>query len=295
MDNSIPATAADQPLAGPVLVAGADSRNTKQEVSRTTLQTGTRALFGVVIKRSLAITLFLLLWETVPRLGLFDRMFLPPFSEVFQALVSLITSGELLPHIVASLKRSAMGLSLAVLIAVPVGILVGWFARVEQFLDPLLQLLRNTSTFALFPVFIIFFGIGEMSKIAIILWGTSWPLLINAISGVRHVDPLMIKSARSMGTSNFRLFVKVILPASTPSIVTGFRLSATNSLLILVASEMMGASEGLGYLIHYKEQMFDIPAMYAGVVTISLIGVTLNFLIVKAEQRVLRWKQTITE
>jgi NitT/TauT family transport system permease protein len=290
MDKTL--LAADQSLVS-VLHTRTGSQDTKRELSHTVEQV--RTILGSVTQRSLVIVLFLLLWEIVPRFGLFDRMFLPPFSEVFQAFVDLITSGELSIHIVASLKRSAAGLSLAVLTAVPLGLLVGWFDRVEKFLDPLLQLFRNTSTFALFPVFIIFFGIGEVSKVAIIFWGTSWPLLINSISGVKHVDPLLIKSARSMGTSNFWLFIKVILPASTPSILTGFRLSATNSIIILVASEMMGASQGLGFLIHYKEQMFDISAMYAGVITISLIGVTLNFLIVKTEKRLLRWKQTITE
>jgi NitT/TauT family transport system permease protein len=292
MDKSL--LASDQPLVAPVFVSGqTGSQDVKQRVYPLVLKT-----FDVTAKitqRSLAIVLFLLMWELVPRLGLFDRMFLPPFSEVLSAFVDMIISGELFLHIGASLKRSFTGLALGFLVAVPLGILIGWFDRAERFLDPLLQLFRNTSTFALFPVFIIFFGIGEVSKIAIIFWGTSWPLLINSISGVKHVDPLMIKSARSMGTSNFWLFLKVILPAATPSILTGFRLSATHSILILVASEMMGASQGLGFLIHYKEQMFEIGAMYAGVITLSLIGLTLNFLIVTFEKRVLCWKQTITE
>ncbi|MFZ2948508.1 MAG: ABC transporter permease [Desulfuromonadaceae bacterium] len=303
MDKSILATV--QPLGNPVFNAGTRSHDTvaavQQKIEKESEQgagsavDNVRGFFGNILNRTLAIMVFLTVWELLPRFGLFDPMFFPPFSDVVKAFYDALASGELFTHIAASLKRSFTGLFLAVVIAVPLGIFIGWFGRFEQFLDPLLQVFRNTSTFALMPVFIIFFGINEVSKIAIILWGCTWPLLINSISGVKNVDPLLVKSARSMGTSNFWLFFKVILPASTPGILTGFRLSATHSILILVASEMMGASSGLGYMIHYQEQMFNIPAMYAGVVTLSLIGLAMNFVIVKLDSKILSWKQTVTE
>lgn len=303
MDKSILATV--QPLGNPVFNAGTRSHDTVAAVQQKIEKVASKdkgltidkviSLAANAVNRSLAIVLFLTIWEVLPRLGIFDPMFMPPFSAVIGAFIEALTSGELFAHISASLKRSFTGLFLAVVIAVPLGIFIGWFGRFERFLDPLLQIFRNTSTFALMPVFIIFFGINEVSKIAIILWGCSWPLLINSISGVKNVDPLLVKSARSMGTSNFWLFFKVILPASTPGILTGFRLSATHSILILVASEMMGASSGLGYMIHYQEQMFNIPAMYAGVVTLSLIGLAMNFVIVKLDSKILSWKQTVTE
>jgi NitT/TauT family transport system permease protein len=168
---------------------------------------------------------------------------------------------------------------------------MGWFQKLEEYLDPLLQIFRNTSVLALFPVFILVFGLGELSKSAIVFWGCIWPSLLNTISGVKGVDPLLIKSARSMGISVLKLFQKVILPAALPEIMTGIRLSAGVAIIILVAAEMLGATRGLGYFIFYAQQKYAIPDMYAGIVTISILGVLINFLLVKLENRIAAWKR----
>ncbi|HOQ00560.1 MAG TPA: ABC transporter permease [Acetivibrio clariflavus] len=254
---------------------------------------GTKALQALkdLSMKSAAIILFILLWETAPRIGMVDRMYLPPFSEVITALVKLIISGDLFIHIGSSLKRSMGGLFLAVAIGIPLGIFIGWFKSIEKFLDPLLQVFRNTSTLALFPVFILLFGLGELSKVAIIFWGTLWATLLNTINGVKNIDPLLIKAAQSMSASNFFIFRKIVLPAATPSIITGFRLSASTSILILVAAEMLGSNSGLGFLIFYSEQKYDIAEMYSGILTISVLGLLINYLIVAFERRLLVWKK----
>ncbi|AEV67940.1 ABC transporter permease [Acetivibrio clariflavus] len=254
---------------------------------------GTKALQALkdLSMKSAAIILFILLWETAPRIGMVDRMYLPPFSEVITALVKLIISGDLFIHIGSSLKRSMGGLFLAVAIGIPLGIFIGWFKSIEKFLDPLLQIFRNTSTLALFPVFILLFGLGELSKVAIIFWGTLWATLLNTINGVKNIDPLLIKAAQSMSASNFFIFRKIVLPAATPSIITGFRLSASTSILILVAAEMLGSNSGLGFLIFYSEQKYDIAEMYSGILTISVLGLLINYLIVAFERRLLVWKK----
>ncbi len=243
------------------------------------------------LEKTIAVIIFILLWEVIPRLGLVDRMYLPPFIEVVAAFVKLLLSGDLFIHIGSSLQRSLIGLFAAVLTAIPLGIFIGWFKRFERIIDPLLQIFRNTSTLALFPVFVLIFGLGELSKVAIIFWGTLWPMLINTISGVKGVDPILVKSAKSMGTTNLQLFRKVILPASMPSIITGFRLSAAASILVLVAAEMLGANSGLGFLIFYSEQKYDIAEMYSGIVMISILGVIINYLIEVLEHRLLGWKE----
>lgn len=248
-----------------------------------------------LFSKTIVIIILLVLWEIAPRLEWVDPMYLPPFSEVITSFFSLIITGSLFVHIFASLQRSLSGLLLAVAVGIPLGFLVGWFKKVEKLLDPILNLFRNTSTLALFPVFIIFFGLSEVSKIAIIFWGTLWPTLLNTISGVRSVDPILIKSARSMGISNLGLFAKVILPAATPSILTGFRLSAAGSVLILVAAEMLGANKGLGFFIFYSEQKYDVAAMYAGIITISMLGLLINYLIGILEKNVTKWKQQVAE
>lgn len=241
-----------------------------------------------------AIILFLLLWQLAPQLGLADKLFLPPFSDVARALWNLIISGTLFQHLLISLQRAFLGFTLGLVIAVPLGLAIGWYKGFERFIDPLLQTFRQTSALALFPVFILIFGIGEVSKVAIIFWSVQWPILLNTISGVKHVDPLLIKSARSMGTSPLTLFIKVIIPSAFPSIFTGIRLSATYAILILIAAEMLGASAGLGFLLFDSEVKFAIPDMYAAIITMSLLGLAVNYLLVKLEGRLIHWKEEIS-
>lgn len=241
----------------------------------------------------LAIFIFLLFWEIAPRIGLADPAFVPPFSKVMVSLWKMILSGEIFKHIFISLERAIIGFGLAAVISIPLGFLIGWFKKAERFLDPLLQTFRQTSALALLPVFILIFGIGEVSKIAIIFWGVQWPILINTISGVKTVDPLLIKSARSMGASPLTLFRKVVLPGAFPSIFTGIRLSATSAILILIAAEMIGSNSGLGYLIYQSQVTFQVPSMYAAILTIALLGVLVNYILVSVEKRIMKWKEDL--
>jgi NitT/TauT family transport system permease protein len=242
-------------------------------------------------KRIIAVLLFLSAWELLPRLGAIDQFFLPPFSVVVEAIYAMLLSGELFVHLRASLQRTLTGFFLGLSVAVTAGMLIGWFRSVEKFSDPLLQAFRQTSALALFPVFILFFGIGEVSKIAIIYWGVQWPILLNTIAGVKNVEPLLIKAARSMGASNLTIFFRVVLPASVPYIFTGARLSATTSILILIAAEMVGAKAGLGYLVFDSQQKFEVPRMYAGILLMSALGFSANYLILFFERRFTSWKQ----
>jgi NitT/TauT family transport system permease protein len=243
-----------------------------------------------IFKPTFAIGLLVAVWEAAPRLGLVDEVFLPPFSTVTQAFVDLVRSGEMWEHISTSLTRSATGYSLALVVAIPVGVAIAWYKPVAEFLNPILELFRNTAALALLPVFILILGIGETSKIALVVYASFFPILLNTITGVRTVDPLLIKSAVSLGFSPIRLFQKVILPAAVPSIFTGVRMAAASSILVLIAAEMIGARAGLGYLINAAQQNFQIPNMYAGIVAISLLGLAFNGLLVALERRLSRWR-----
>ncbi|MDU4960455.1 MAG: ABC transporter permease [Sporomusaceae bacterium] len=245
---------------------------------------------NLLLQRFAAIILFFAVWELLPRSGLVDPFFLPPLSGVVGAIADMVRTGELFRHFGASLQRALIGFFLGFAVSVSLGLVIGWFSKVERFADPLLQALRQTSALALFPVFILFFGIGEMSKIAIIYWGVQWPILLNTISGVKNVDPLLIKSARSMGASKLTIFLKVVVPASLPSIFTGARLSATTSILILIAAEMVGAKAGLGFLVFDTQQKFQIPKMYAAILLMSLLGYCANYTLVHLEKKYTAWK-----
>ncbi|MFE5561012.1 ABC transporter permease [Streptomyces sp. NPDC056544] len=240
--------------------------------------------------RSAALVALLALWETAPRLGLVDATFLPPVSEVATAWWDLLGNGQLGQHTRASLARSFGGFGIAVVIAVPLGLLIGWYRPVAALLGPLLEVFRNTAALALLPVFVLLLGIGETSKVSIVVYACLWPVLLNTISAVGNADPTLVRLARSMDLSTPRLFQKVILPSSVPAIFTGIRLAGAVSILVLVAAEMIGAKAGLGYLINASQYNFAIPQMYAGIITISAVGVAFNQLLVTIERRLSTWR-----
>ena len=243
-----------------------------------------------IFKPAAAILAFLAVWEIAPRIGLVDKVFLPPFGQVAETFITLVGNGQLWEHVSASLSRALLGFVIAVAVAIPLGIAIAWYRPVAEFLNPILELFRNTAALALLPVFILILGIGETSKVALVVYASTFPILLNTISGVRTVDPLLIKSARSLGLSPVRLFQKVILPASVPTIFTGLRMAAASSILVLIAAEMVGAKAGLGYLITASQLNFQIPEMYAGIVTIALVGLAFNGVIVAVERRLSRWR-----
>lgn len=239
---------------------------------------------------SAAILAFLALWEVAPRVGLTDPVFLPPLSTVLGALGELASSGALTTHVSASLGRAGIGFGLAVAVSIPVGVAIGWYRPVAELLTPILELFRNTAALALLPVFILILGIGETSKIALVTYACSFPILLTTISGVRTVDPLLIKSARSLGLSPVRLFWHVVLPAAVPTIFTGVRMAGSASILVLIAAEMIGAKAGLGFLITYTQYNFQIPQMYAGIIVIALTGLAINGVLLAIERRFSRWR-----
>lgn len=251
-----------------------------------------RSLLWRLAKPSTAVAVFLGIWEAAPRLGLVDKVFLPPFTEVVSAFVTLAGNGQLQHHVSASSTRALSGFLIAIVIAIPLGVAIAWYRPVAEFLNPILEMFRNTAALALLPVFVLILGIGEESKIALVTYACTFPILLNTISGVRTVDPLLIKSASSLGFSSIRLFQKVVLPAALATIFTGLRMAAASSILVLIAAEMVGAKAGLGYLITASQLNFQIPAMYAGIVAISLLGLAVNAVLVVLERRLTRWRLT---
>jgi len=242
--------------------------------------------------QALFILLLLSIWQFVPATGLINPHFLTPLSEVLKTLWRLSVSGQLHGHLAVSLKRILLGLGMSIVIGCPLGLLMGWFKDFEKVVDAPLQAGRQISALALFPVFILFFGIGELSKVVIIFWASIWPILLNTIAGVQNIDPLLIKSARSMGASGGRLLMKLILPAVTPSILTGIRLGGAYAVMVLVAAEMVGANSGLGFLVLNSQETFKIPEMYAGIIALGLFGLLINNLLLALEKRTTRWKET---
>lgn len=243
-----------------------------------------------VLRNSSALLLFFGLWEALPRLGWIDATFLPPFSDVLRTIAATTASGELVGHFLASGGRALAGFVIAIAIGVPLGLLIGWYRTLEEILNPLLEIFRNTAPLAILPVFVLILGMGETSKICMVIYSCVWPVILNTISGVRNVDPLLLRSARAMGLTPLKLFRKVVLPASVPTVFTGIRVAGAYAILVLIAAEMVGAKEGLGYLVNYSQFTFEIPKMYAGIITLALLGLGFNQVLVWVERYLTAWK-----
>ncbi len=254
---------------------------------------------GVSVRKRRAVTLargaaglftLALLWELAPRLGVVDPYFIPPLHVVLEEWWHMVTDGELLKHVRASLVRSAIGFGLAIVLAIPLGAAIAWYRPVREFVTPVLEIFRNTAALAILPVFMLLLGIGETSKVAIVLYACFFPILLSTISGVATVDAQLLRSARVLGLSPVATFRKVVFPAAIPTIFTGVRISGAAAILVLIAAEMIGATAGLGFLINYAQYNFLIPKMYAAILTTCAIGVVVNYGLVALERRFSRWR-----
>lgn len=243
----------------------------------------------------LGFAVFVSLWWFANSTGLLNPKFLSPPNTVLATLIAgLLPGGDLWPEIWPSLRRGLGGFAVALVLGIAAGIVVGSFAALEKILAPVLLFFRNLSILALFPVFLLFFGIGEQSKIAIVAWASFWPIFINTTNAVKGVERILINAARTLGAGKTYIFAYVVLPAAFPNIFPGIRLAASYAFTALVAAEYLGATEGLGIYIRANQERFEISKMYAGIVVLGLIGVIVNLVLTKVEQRVTSWQLGIT-
>jgi len=247
-------------------------------------------LAGRTATRSLLILVLLAVWEIAPRNDWVNPIFLPPLSDVLDAAWRLTTDGTLGHHVGASLTRSAVGFGIAVVAGVTLGLLIGWYRFLADLLTPVLEILRNTAALALLPVVTLLLGIGETAKISLVVYAALFPILLNTLTGVRTVDPLLVRSARSLNLRPHQIFTKVVLPSAVPSIFTGLRMGAAASILVLVAAEMIGAKSGLGYLIQASQLNFQIANMYVGIIAIAALGLLANYGLLAVQRRLSRWR-----
>ena len=244
-------------------------------------------------KTCAALALFLILWEIAPRTGIVNAAYIPPFSGVLGKACALIANGEMGIHLSASLYRAFMGFGLSLLVGFPLGLLLAWNKGIREYIFPLVTVFGQISPLALLPLFIIVFGLGETSKIGIIFWGCVWRILLGTMSGVSHVDLSLVRAAKTMGANQPQILFKVVIPAALPEIYPAVQGAVTGALLMLVAAELLGASRGLGYLITYSQQIFDIPEMFAAILMIAILGLVFSNLLEKLGEKLLYWNKAL--
>lgn len=226
---------------------------------------------------AIPLLVFLSLWEILPRAGVIDPVFLPPFSMVAETVAGLWQGGDLQTHTFVSLRRALGGFLAAVALGLPLGLVVGgWFPRLQAALEPLMELFAQANPVVLFHIIILFLGIGEGAKTFIIGWLCLWPVTFSAMNGVRDADPLHLKAARSLGIGRLRLFVSVVLPSAAPAIFAGLRLSAGYAFIMLIAAEMMGASSGLGWLVIQAQESYHVARIFAGATVITGLALAVD-------------------
>jgi len=240
------------------------------------------------LRRIYSAVLVLVAWEILA-IAIGDSLFLPRLSKVLGTIWAMLVSGQLAADSTVSLYRSLLGFVLAMCLGVPLGILMGWFKRWDDFWSLLVSFSNPIPKIALVPLFLLWFGIGETSKVAVIAAGAFFPILINTYAGVHSVNPILTWRARTLGANEGEMLFKVILPAALPSIFTGARLGMALAWVILIAAEMVAAQSGLGFRILYGQQMFETNVVFAGLLTISAFGFIFDRILQVMSQKVCGW------
>ncbi|WP_274648901.1 ABC transporter permease [Paenibacillus humicola] len=245
------------------------------------------ALLGLALP-----VILLAAWQAAGNLGLTSETLLPTPLEIAAAFADLIRTGELFGHLEISMYRAALGFGLGAGLGLVFGILVGFVRRFEQTLDPSLQMLRMIPHLAVTPLFILWFGFGELSKILLIAKGAFFPVYVNTFLGIRGVDIKLFEVSRVLQYSRFKQIALLIVPAALPNILLGIRLSLGVAWLGLVVAELMGSSAGIGYLIMDARQFSQTPIVFVGILIFALVGKLTDSLVRFLERRLLRWRDS---
>lgn len=215
-------------------------------------------------------------WFIAGYFGWNNEVFIPTLPEVLINTFNLLQAEKFWSHILSSLGVIFSGFALSFIVAMPVGIIMGSFARMNAALRNFIELIRPISPLALYPLFIYLFGIGFMPKLIIVFWVSWIPLLFNIITGVQCVNEDYLRMAKTFGATRKQTLREIILPAITPWIITGMRLSIGSSLLVIVAAEMIGSNTGIGFFILNASYTFRIVNLYSGILIIAIIGILIN-------------------
>lgn len=234
----------------------------------------------------------LALWAAVAATGAFHPSIFPSPWDVGVTLFQMTVDGSLIRHIVVSLSRVFVGFALAAAIAIPLGFAMGLSRRAFMIVEPLIEFLRPVPPLALVPLAVVWFGIGWTSKVFLIAYGCFFAIVVNTVAGMKAVDPVHVRAALALGANRWQILWHVILRSAVPDIVVGLRLAVGLAFLLIVGSELIAASEGLGWLIWDARYHFQGDVILVGMIAIGVVGLLLNRLLLVMERYLLRWKSS---
>jgi ABC-type nitrate/sulfonate/bicarbonate transport system permease component len=237
-----------------------------------------------------SVLVFLAVWEIAVALGWIAPLFVSSPSRILIAGYSMFRDGSIFPDLAVSAEEFILGFGLAATIGIPLGILMGWYTRLNAVLDPFVNALYATPRIALMPLIIIWFGIDLPAKIAIIFLSSVFPIVVNTITGVRTMERDFVKVARSFGATDRQLFATVALPSSVPNLLTGIRLGLGHALIGIVVGEMYGSSAGIGFMMQTAGATFQTDKVMVGIMIIAAAGMGMTQLLKSLERRFDSWR-----
>lgn len=242
------------------------------------------------IKETYSLFVILIMWEIFSIAGYLNTAIIPPPSKIILTLANLLQTGAYVFNFLVSSIRLFSGLFIAVLIGFPLGLLIGYFDKVRSFFEPLISVLYPIPKIIILPILILFFGIGEIPKMALIAIGCIFPIVINTFHSVRNIDQTLVDTAKCFGASQLQILKKVVLPASLPYFFAGLKLAIGIGLVLLFFAETVGTTSGLGYFVMISWSNYNIPEMYATIFLFSLLGYILFSALELCEKHVLKWR-----
>jgi len=244
----------------------------------------------ILLRRMYPVLLVLAIWEISGRLELVDPFLLPPFSAALRALVD---NADLLAWDgLITLWRAFAGLLIGGTVGLIVGMLMAWYRPIYEFFDPLVAAIFPTPKLALFPLLMVWLGLGEASKVALVALSAFFPVTVNTYSGMRGVDKFLIWNAQTKGANEFQILVRVMLPAALPFIFTGLRVATAFAFLLALAAEMLAASSGLGFRLIFAQRTFEPATMYASLLIVATLGFLVDRILGVFIRRALVWQDT---
>ncbi|WP_249436082.1 ABC transporter permease [Paenibacillus sp. Marseille-Q4541] len=231
-------------------------------------------------------------WQILGFYGLISELLFPTPLTIGKALIELTVSGELWGNFRISAMRALAGFLLGGSLGFIFGLMVGLFKPSERFLDPSIQMIRMIPSLAVVPLFILWFGIGEESKVLLIAKSAFFPLYINTFMGIRGGDNKLFEVAKVLGFSKWKQIVRLVIPGALPNILLGVRLSIGLSWLGLVVAELIASTSGIGYMMSDARQFADTPVVFVGIIVFACAGLVTDGLVRWVEARMLRWKDT---
>jgi ABC-type nitrate/sulfonate/bicarbonate transport system permease component len=236
----------------------------------------------------------LAIWEAAARSGLWSPLLFPSLGRIFNQLVLFFSTPESMLEALVSLERALGGFALAAVVGIVLGILMGRSRLVAALLDPLFSGTYAVPKLALFPIFIFVFGIGSLSKVALVFLECLYPIVIMTYAGAHDVSRALLWSAQNMGASRAAILRRVVIPATTPFIFAGFRVAVPVAMIVVVITEMVSSADGLGYQVIYAMSSFKTDRMLAIVVVIAALGYALDKAVVLARDRLIYWEKLDT-